>query len=636
MRILLVEDDESVAKVLQKLLSDERYTVDVAHDGFLGWQLASASHYDLVILDIVLPNLDGLAFCRRLRAQSYNMPVLLATALDSSDKKIDGLDAGADDYITKPFEPKELLARVRALLRRSKTSIALAFEWGELRLEPDSRNVVYGENKLGLTPKEYSLLELFLRNSAQVFSRRAILDNLWSYSEAPGEETVTSHIKGLRRKLTAAGAPADFVETVYGVGYRLKPLGEIAVVKGSEEKAIASRHQKTKVALATLWKSVKVHQVQRLSLLKKSLEQMKTSQLSYESRVSAYRATHSLIGVLGIFGFKAASELAIEVQDLLAGEEPIGLAAQTRLESLINQVETHLNQGVELSNSASGTSSIPLLVLVDSQLKLTPKMVSALWQKGLTVKIAPHVEALQKLLSASGSIQSDAPKAPDLKGILPDVVLLDFSLQAVDSEALKQLSDLIWQVPSLMVLICSEDGSLATRAKAAQIGSYPFLCSPSAADVMVGIEILRSHNQQTSSKILAVDDDPKVLAALRAHLEPQGFEIVTLNEPLDFWRSLQEATPDLLLLDISMPRFNGLELCQIVRQAPNWNHLPIVFFTSHTDAGMHTAALRAGANDLVEKSSTHSELSTHLCDQIKRSYLQQAIAAIADSPLLAS
>ncbi len=641
MRILLVEDDESVAKVLKNLLSSEGYTVDAAHDGFLGWQLASASHYDLVILDVVLPNIGGLEFCRRLREQSYNMPVLLATALDSSDKKIDGLDAGADDYITKPFEPKELLARVRALLRRTQTSISLAFDWGKLRLEPHSRNVVYAENVLSLTPKEYSLLELFLRNSSQVFSRRAILDNLWSYSEAPGEETVTSHIKGLRRKLSAAGAPADFIETVYGVGYRLKPMAEAVCVQEDANKAAADRRQKTKVALATLWKSVKVHQVKRLNLLKTSLEALQTNQLSAQSRVSAYRAAHSLIGVLGIFGFKAASDLAIEIQDLLAGNLPIGPEDQEQLRSLIRKIEMQLNEAVQLSESTSNTNCIPLLVLMDSQLTLAPKMVSALWQKGLTVKIAPHIEALQNLLVASRSIQPQTVQAgsqeqafvgvkeSELKGILPDVVLLDFSVDKATAEEIAQLSDLIQQVPSLMVLTCSADGSLMTRAKASKLGNYPFLYNPNAAGIIAGIEILRSHAHQTSSKILAVDDDPKILAALRAQLEPQGFEIVTLNEPLDFWRSLQEAAPDLLLLDISMPEFDGLELCQIVRQAPDWNHLPIVFFTSHADARTKQAAFRAGADDLVEKSSHSAELSAHLCNQIKRSHLQQAISAIA-------
>ena len=414
--------------------------------------------------------------------------------------------------------------------------------------------------------------------------------------------------------------------------------------KTSDCPVEADRHRKTKAALAALWKSVKIHQVQRLELLKRSLESLKTNQLSQQSQEAAYRAAHSLIGVLGIFGFKAAPNLAREIQGLLEGHLLIGLKEQEQLRSLINQLETQLDKAVQLATSGANVNKIPLLVLIESQLSLKPKMVSALWHRGLTVKIAPHIEALQTLLTASGSIQSDVQpghvpsdlKSPTLKGILPDVVLLDFSLQTSNLKSLSHLSDLIGQVPGLMVLICSADGSLATRSKASQLGSYPFLCNPNATDVVTGIEILRSHTHKTANKILAVDDDAKVLAALRAQLEPQGFEIVTLNKPLDFWRSLQEASPDLLLLDISMPEFNGLELCQIVRQAPNWSHLPIVFFTSHADASTQQAAFRAGADDFVEKSSNSSELLAHLYNQIQRSQFQQAIAAIANPSLLAS
>ncbi|MGB3299848.1 MAG: response regulator [Phormidesmis sp.] len=676
MRILLVEDDESVAQVLQKLLSAEHYAVDVAGDGYLGWQLVSASHYDLVILDVVLPKLDGLAFCRQLREQSYNVPVLLVTALDSSDKKIDGLDAGADDYITKPFELKELLARVRALLRRSQTSISLVFEWGDLRLDPQGREVSYGTRELSLTPKEYALLELFLRNPSQVFSRRAILDSLWSYSEAPGEETVTSHIKGLRRKLSAAGASSDFVETVYGVGYRLnraasgastEPSPKASTEANTEASAEASlleaqvsavdqrlsaksvasadlgdspdtskrRQKMTQAALATLWKSVKPNQRERLELLKQMLQQLEAStqdtQLLSETREAAYRAAHSLIGVLGIFGLKEASVLAQKIQDLLGGTSPIK-AKQAQLRSHINALETQLNQTVQLSEGTSDTPNTPLLVLADPQLKLIPKLVSALWGKGLTVKVSPHLDALQKLLSAAVSAQAN--QAPEgYQGVMPDIVLFSCSLQKdADSQQMKQLTALIHQVPSLMVLICSADGTLATRAKASQMGVCPFLFEPSVDGVVRGIEMLRSHPQQTSKKILAVDDDPEILAALRAQLEPQGFEITTLKEPLNFWQALQAASPDLLLLDISMPEFSGIDLCQIVRQAPAWNHLPIVFFTAHTDADTQQAAFRAGADDLVEKSLQGSSLLAHLFDQIKRSHLQQAINVIAEAP----
>lgn len=665
MRILLVEDDESVAQVLQKLLSDEHYTVDVAGDGHAGWQLVSASHYDLVILDVVLPKLDGLAFCRQLREQSYSMPVLIVTALDSSDKKIDGLDAGADDYITKPFELKELLARVRALLRRSKTSISLVFEWGDLRLNPQSREVIYGARSLNLTPKEYALLELFLRNPSQVFSRRAILDSLWSYSEAPGEETVTSHIQGLRRKLLAVGASSDFVETVYGVGYRLNRAANGASIGLSAEtsaeaslleskactveqssratgvtsadvdannNASKGRQKMTQAALATLWKSVKPHQRERLELLEQMLQQLEANQLSDETRDAAYRAAHSLIGVLGIFGLRDASALAREIQDLLAGRLPIKREEQAQLRSLIDALETQLDQAVQPSEGASDTLNTPLLVLVDPQLKLIPKLVNALWGKGLTVKVSPHLDALQKLFTAAASLQAN--QVPEgYQGIVPDIVLFNCSLQKdADSQQMTRLTALIRQVPSLIVLICSADGTLETRAKASQMGVCPFLFEPSLDGVVRGIERLRSHPQQTSNKILAVDDNPEILAALRNQLEPQGFELTTLKEPLNFWQALQAASPDLLLLDISMPDFSGLDLCQIVRQAPAWNHLPIVFFTSHTDADTQQAAFRAGANDLVEKSAQGSKLFTHLSTQIKRSHLQQAINAIAESP----
>ena len=224
MRILLVEDDESVAKALEKTLTDEHYTVDVAYDGLVGWQLVNTYDYDLVVLDVMLPQLDGLQLCERLRKRSYTMPVLLLTALDTSTKKMAGFNAGADDYITKPFELEELLARVRVLLRRVQTPVLSTLQAGKLQLDLSSREVAYGDTCLSLTPKEYGLLELFLRNPSQVFSRGGILDHLWSCSEAPGEDTVTSHIKGLRRKLSQAGAPSDLIKTVYGVGYRLNSV----------------------------------------------------------------------------------------------------------------------------------------------------------------------------------------------------------------------------------------------------------------------------------------------------------------------------------------------------------------------------------------------------------------------------
>ena len=146
----------------------------------------------------------------------------MLTAKDSSTDKVMGLDAGADDYVVKPFDLRELMARIRALLRRGNAILPPVLSWENLRLDPSNCEVTYKEKLLHLTPKEYRILELFLRNSHRVFSRSEIIEHLWSFDELPGEETVKVHIRSLRQKLKLAGAPADVIETVYGLGYRLK------------------------------------------------------------------------------------------------------------------------------------------------------------------------------------------------------------------------------------------------------------------------------------------------------------------------------------------------------------------------------------------------------------------------------
>ncbi len=222
MRILLVEDDERIAQALAEALTDQHYVVDLASDGEAGWDFVKACAYDLLLLDVMLPRLDGVSLCQRLRREGYHTPVLMLTARDTSNDKVMGLDAGADDYVVKPFDLPELAARIRALMRRGNSTLPPVLEWQNLRLDPSTYKVMYAEQVLYLTPKEYSLLELLMRNSGRVLSRSAILEHLWSFEELPGEETVKVHIKDLRKKLRAAGAPANFIETVYGLGYRLQ------------------------------------------------------------------------------------------------------------------------------------------------------------------------------------------------------------------------------------------------------------------------------------------------------------------------------------------------------------------------------------------------------------------------------
>ncbi len=226
MKILLVEDDGWIAESLVEALTDQHYVVDTALDGALGWTLIQTYPYDLVILDWMLPKLDGLRLCQQLRQAHYTMPVLMLTAKDTALDKVLGLDVGADDYLVKPFDLSELLARVRALLRRHKALVPNVLEWGELRLNSGTGQVEYADRQLALTPKEYGLLAFILRGGGCIVRPDEILNHLWPSEDPPGKETIKVHLRGLRQKLKAAGAADDVIETVYGLGYRLKSMDE--------------------------------------------------------------------------------------------------------------------------------------------------------------------------------------------------------------------------------------------------------------------------------------------------------------------------------------------------------------------------------------------------------------------------
>ncbi len=232
MRILIVEDDVQLAEMLTEALTERQYVVDVAEDGETAWDWVMVFEYDLIVLDVTLPKLDGVSFCQRLRGseatcqghRNSTLPVLMLTARDTIADKIIGLDAGADDYVVKPFNLQELMARIRAQLRRGSATAAPTLSWGGLQLNSSTYEVSYEEQPLHLTPKEYAILELMVSSGRRVLSRSAIIEHIWTLEDPPTEETVKSHIRGLRMKLKAVGAPEDFIETVHGLGYRLKQV----------------------------------------------------------------------------------------------------------------------------------------------------------------------------------------------------------------------------------------------------------------------------------------------------------------------------------------------------------------------------------------------------------------------------
>ena len=222
MRILLVEDDDRIAKPLCEDLRHQNYVIDWAVDGLSGLHHSQTVDYDLILLDLMLPKLDGISLCKALRSKGYNGFVLMLTAKDTTTDKVLGLDAGADDYLIKPFELAELAARIRALARRPVQMQTPLLQAGPLTLCPTTYAVNYGKTPLSLTPKEFLLLEHLMEHPGQVFTRAMLLDKLWELDRDSGEATVRTHLTNLRRKIKQVGCAAELIETVYGVGYRLR------------------------------------------------------------------------------------------------------------------------------------------------------------------------------------------------------------------------------------------------------------------------------------------------------------------------------------------------------------------------------------------------------------------------------
>jgi len=221
MRILVVEDDKKVAGFIKKGLEEETYAADVAYDGEDGLHLGSEGQYDLVILDIMLPKIDGLEILSQLRDQGRDTPILLLTAKDAVDDRVTGLNKGADDYLTKPFAFSELLARVRVLLRRGKAEVKTTLQISDLTLDLVSHNVNRGGDEIELTGKEYSLLEYFMRNQEKVLTRTMIAEHVWDYNFDTFTNVIDVYINHLRKKIDK-GRESKLLHTLRGVGYIMK------------------------------------------------------------------------------------------------------------------------------------------------------------------------------------------------------------------------------------------------------------------------------------------------------------------------------------------------------------------------------------------------------------------------------
>lgn len=225
--LLVVEDDENISTAISEYFSRAGYSVKTAGDGLAGVQSALHEHPDAIVLDLMLPKMDGLAVCRELREKAPYIPILMLTAKDDVVDKVLGLEMGADDYITKPFSLRELEARIKSVLRRARSSASTEssadeapISRGRLRIDPAKREVMVGERQIELTPKEFDLLRLFASNPGRVFPRKYLLEKIWDYSYEGYDRTIDSHINRLRAKIEDNPENPSMVLTVWGIGYK--------------------------------------------------------------------------------------------------------------------------------------------------------------------------------------------------------------------------------------------------------------------------------------------------------------------------------------------------------------------------------------------------------------------------------
>lgn len=617
MRILLVEDDTLLSQKLAQLLTENNYSVDLATNGETGLTLAVVVKYDLILLDWLMPQLDGISLCRQLRSLGYTKPILLLTVKNRNADVVAGLDAGADDYITKPYDEEALLATIRSLLRRSIQFSTSKLTWGNLCLDQISGKVTYIDQIIALTSTEYSLLELFLQNPNRLFSRRVILDRLWGFDDAPGEKAVTTHIKDLRKKLKAGGLVEDILETVYGIGYRLKlspneppttqQWDKLAKVSEIEKWNYSVTNKPSRQNLTSVNQVLEQFQ-NSFSEQVEILEQAKTALLAgnwqVELQETAKKEAHKLAGSMETFGYPKGSRLARELEYLLIQNSTLTDTDITRFCHIV----TALRQELKKPPVINTTQPVPLVrkhhvLVIDDDTILTTGLQVEAEARGLQITIAPDLATGRDFLSL----------------VTPDAVLLDLNFPDTEEDGITLLQELLERTPELPIIVFTVRDSLPDRLMVSRLGARQFLHKPAKTEqIFEALTRVLSQAELLEATVLIVDDDPVMLAGLSALLTPWGLNVITLSQPQDFWQVLTATSPDLVMLDLEMPVVNGLELCRVVRQDTQRGNVPISIVTVHNDAESLQQAFASGADDFISKPVVETELVTRIFNLISR------------------
>jgi DNA-binding response OmpR family regulator/HPt (histidine-containing phosphotransfer) domain-containing protein len=484
MRILVVEDDEAILALLLQQLKSEHYAIDAVKDGLQAWEYICTYEYNLLILDVVLPNLDGLSLCRNLRQAGYTLPILLLTSQDSDSAKVVGLDAGADDYVVKPFNPLELAARIRALLRRGTLNPLPILTWGDLWLNTNNHEVSYAGAIIDLTSTEYALLEMMLQSSQQVLSKEEILDSLWSASEFPTEATIRSHMRRLRHKLISAGAPPDLIATSHGRGYYLKPFtpnSDVLTEPASPEPDRAAAPpldlpEQTQEAqylsfLNQTWQQHRGRCLEMLYQVQAMLGQVQAqSSLNHPTQKQSHQIMHTLVGTLGTFGLEQATQLARELEQEIHPD--IYLDA--------DQAEDLLLLWQDIYEQIDAQAQIPILPIVNrsAQRQLQNSAIRVMLLDDDPVLLQTLPRQLQGYGLQVSTLDDPQQFWVLLESVKPDVLILDIQMPDISGLDLCQSLRKFPQWRRLPVMFLTVFGDAQTQNEAFAAGADDYLCKP--------------------------------------------------------------------------------------------------------------------------------------------------------------
>lgn len=650
MRILLVEDDLMLVNVLTKSLAAQNYSVDSVRDGSTAWEYLTHIDYDLILLDVLLPHLDGVSLCRRIRAEQNETPILIMTAQHNSRARVRGLDAGADDYVVKPFDIEELMARIRALIRRSGRDLSPILQLGQLVFDPGHCTTSYGGMPLSLSAKEYALLDLFFHEPNHVFSIPELLDSLWSSEEYPAEATVRSHIRRLRAKLIDAGAPQDYISNVHGRGYFLNPNGglnapgkqnilideqQLQPLKKEPNQSLDAQYQRF---LAETWHQFQPKVLKDVEQLEQLLEPLQYPQDSVPDLDAAHLLAHRLKGTLGLFQQPSAMSSAAFLEAFLEAfmeESQKGSRescvhpsdSQTSLSSAFLDLKGHLQRIKETLQSdlpltapstPHDTELQPVFFCISDDESFQQAMITAAKTLPLTL-----VTMSNRFLISDRLWNQLPPQRPD--GIIVSLYHPASSDSGLEPKLLEpkleQLNHLRTvyapnDPPTLFLL--GESIDFATRLESVRYGARYLLNKNQQPSRLLQTCLALLPPPKTFPKALMVDDDEPWLQFMALQLQNSGFQIKTLSDPHDFEPMLVVTQPDILILDVKIPQVSGLELCQTIRSDMHWQSLPVIFVSALTDQKTQASAFSAGADDYLCKPIQSKDLAHRMMTRLQR------------------